>query len=76
MIQQVRYIVINPMQIQAVFFNGLTAQRLFNRHVANTIDAPERFVRLRLPSTSPAHAAMSFEKKLQAWMQINDYLKP
>jgi hypoxanthine-DNA glycosylase len=61
--------------IRAIFFNGVTAQRLFNRHVANAIDAPERFERLRLPSTSPAHAAMSLAEKLQAWKQIRDYLR-
>lgn len=60
--------------IQAVYFNGATAEQLYRRHVLATL--PGRLSKLelnRLPSTSPAHAAMSFESKLAAWRQILDY---
>lgn len=53
-------------QIKRVCFNGATAEACFNRHVLPEIE--KRSIRyVRLPSTSPAHAAMSFEHKLEAW---------
>ena len=55
--------------IQAVFFNGAKAEQVFNKHVVKTL-THETLVFTRLPSTSPAHAAMSYTKKLQAWQQI------
>lgn len=57
--------------IRDVFFNGATAQALFERRVRPDAD---RFVPgvvyRRLPSTSPAHAAMPFEEKLERWSVI------
>jgi hypoxanthine-DNA glycosylase len=57
--------------IRRVFFNGAKAEQSFRRHVLPALGsapdaAPERTY-TRLPSTSPAHAAMSFERKLEAW---------
>lgn len=50
--------------IDAVFFNGATADAMFHRHVR----ANARQTHLqRLPSTSPAHASLSFDAKLAAW---------
>ena len=52
--------------IRAVFFNGATAERLFSKYVSSTLtDNAPRFV--RLPSTSPANASISFALKLAAW---------
>lgn len=54
--------------IENVFFNGRKAQQLFDRLVVAT--ALRQYSAMRgvlLPSTSPAHAAMSFAAKLQAW---------
>ena len=62
--------------IKAVFFNGMTAEKLFMKHVAGSTEGQDGGCELiRLPSTSPAHAAMSFEEKLQAWSRILNYLK-
>ncbi len=53
--------------IHTVFFNGAKAQSLFARHVLGTLP-PEAGLRLvRLPSTSPANANLSRERKLAAW---------
>lgn len=55
--------------IRRICFNGTAAEAAFRRHVAPTLPAqPARH--LRLPSTSPAHAALAYEQKLAAWSAI------
>ena len=55
--------------IGTVFFNGATAERLFQAHCASGLARSDmRFV--RLPSTSPAHASVSFTLKLAAWQAV------
>lgn len=54
-------------RIDTLCFNGAAAQRYFNRRVAPTLEPRRALRRLRLPSSSPAHAALPFEAKLQAW---------
>lgn len=54
-------------QITHVFFNGGKAESSFRKHVR---DVGQGLVMTRLPSTSPAHASLSFEEKLAAWSQI------
>lgn len=49
-----------------IFLNGKKAQQSFLKHVT----FPERIVLTALPSTSPAHASLSFEQKLQMWSKI------
>lgn len=53
--------------ITRIRFNGATAESLFRRHVLPKLDAVPDL--LRLPSTSPAHAALGFEAKLAAWRE-------
>ncbi len=56
-------------EITRVFFNGSKAQACFKRHVSEEINTgPIAYA--RLPSTSPAHASLSFERKLRAWRVI------
>ncbi len=52
-----------------VFFNGTAAETVFRRHVRGRIALPALHF-TRLPSTSPAHAARSFEAKLAAWQAV------
>ena len=52
--------------IHTVCFNGATAEASYRRHVLPALsDVPMRYA--RLPSTSPAHASLSFDQKLAAW---------
>ena len=59
--------------IRAILFNGATSERYFRQLVLPTLATPERAL-LRMPSTSPAHAGMSFEQKLAAWRQLLDFI--
>jgi len=61
-------------EIRAVFFNGATSEKYFRRLALPQLQAAEHIQLLRLPSTSPANAGMSFEQKLAAWRQILAYL--
>ncbi|NSL56770.1 DNA-deoxyinosine glycosylase [Uliginosibacterium aquaticum] len=55
-------------KLQEIFFNGSAAEQLFRKHVAISI-LPGRLRLQRLPSTSPAHASLRPEAKLQHWRQ-------
>ena len=56
-------------KITQVFFNGATAECRFRMQVLPGLSAqPLQFT--RLPSTSPAHAALSYGQKRTAWRAI------
>ena len=58
--------------ISMICFNGKAAHAIFKRHFnASDFDHIEFHV---LPSTSPAHASMTREEKLQHWQVITDCL--
>ena len=57
--------------IRLVLFNGATAARLYQRHVVPTLTDPERAItRDTLPSTSGAHASLSFAQKAARWSAL------
>jgi len=57
--------------IRLIAFNGATAQTLYRRHVLPTLpEALRQMAALRMPSTSPAHAALSPQRKVQQWRQL------
>lgn len=60
--------------ITHVFFNGATAERCFRIHVQPALE-PGALRLQRLPSTSPAHAALDYRRKLAAWRSILQPLK-
>ncbi len=60
--------------VRAVAFNGAKALQSFRRQVMPVQKLPADLILLSLPSTSPAHASLSFEQKKQQWQQILDYL--
>ena len=63
-------------QIRAIYFNGTSAADLYRRHVLPRLAAPWRDLpRHRLPSTSPAHAALNLAEKLAAWRCMLEHLR-
>ncbi|HMD73383.1 MAG TPA: DNA-deoxyinosine glycosylase [Steroidobacteraceae bacterium] len=58
-------------RIESIGLNGAAAAVLYERLVERTLAQPlTRMRRVRLPSTSPAHASMSFDQKLAAWSEF------
>ena len=55
-------------RLMHVFFNGAKAESSWRRHVPSPIGRALCFT--RLPSTSPAHAALPRSRKLAAWRAI------
>jgi hypoxanthine-DNA glycosylase len=59
--------------IDRVFFNGRKSEEIFRRRVLPEIAAKFPDITYTvLPSTSPAHASLSFEKKLARWRVVAD----
>ena len=57
--------------LQAVAFNGGTSAKLGSRLLA---PLSGRLALIALPSSSPAHAARSFQDKAAAWRALSDHL--
>ena len=57
-------------QIERIFFNGATAETIFRRHVLPELKDQGEWQLLRLPSTSPAHAALSMQEKTRRWRTV------
>jgi hypoxanthine-DNA glycosylase len=58
-------------EIAAIFFNGATAERLYLTLALPTLPSGvAKIATRRLPSTSPAHAGVSFAQKLEAWKAV------
>ncbi len=59
--------------VAAIFFNGAKAALLFRQHVdLSLLPVLPRLV--TLPSTSPAHAALPVQKKLERWLEVKSFL--
>ena len=56
-------------KISHVFFNGAKAEACFRRHVLHELEQVP-LVYLRLPSTSPANAGITYASKLKDWQSI------
>ncbi len=52
--------------IEAIFVNGKTAEKLYKRYTEPVINRPS----VCLPSTSPANAAWSLDRLIEAWRVI------
>jgi len=54
--------------IRLICFNGQTSEKLYRRNALPTLPRPFAEIPTRqLPSTSPAHAGMTFARKLAQW---------
>jgi hypoxanthine-DNA glycosylase len=64
-------------RIHHVFFNGAKAEQLYRRLVLTRPAPPGDGLALRrLPSTSPANAALSKAEKLAAWRVVREAVEP
>lgn len=60
-------------RIRRVFFNGRKAEELYRRFVVPKLGEDFSGIRYEcLPSTSPAHAGMTFARKLDSWRKIKE----
>lgn len=57
--------------LRAVAFNGGTAARIGRKRLAGS---PEGLALIDLPSSSPAHARLRFEEKLERWSVLAEHL--
>ncbi len=58
-------------ELRAVAFNGGTSARIGRRQLAGV----EGLDLVDLPSSSPAYASVSFERKLETWLKLRFYLR-
>ncbi len=60
-------------ELRLVCFNGQAAAELYRRRVLPGLPAELQVLRYEvLPSTSPAYAAMTFERKLERWRIVRE----
>ena len=64
------FLAVHP-DIEILCFNGCKAAEIFRRWVLPDLPGTRAIHYKTLPSTSPAHAAMSFEDKLARWETIS-----
>lgn len=61
--------------VKGLFFNGTKAEQFFKKNVLKTLEQTDiNLIYERLPSTSPAHAAMTMEQKLKRWEIVKRYI--
>jgi double-stranded uracil-DNA glycosylase len=58
--------------IRRIFFNGEKAEKAFKRYVLPGLTGMEDISLVRLPSTSPANASITRDRKLQSWQTITE----
>lgn len=58
--------ILSVANIKQIFVNGKTAEKYYNKYIAKQIEQEA----ICLPSTSPANAAWSFERLVNAWKII------
>ena len=63
-------VILDNCDIKKIFVNGTTAYRLFMKYQQKAINRTA----VRLPSTSPANAAWSFERLYGEWRVIGEYI--
>ena len=56
--------------IRSVFFNGAKAKAIYDKYILPTLPPTLEIDYRQLPSTSPAHAVLSLQDKIQVWQQV------
>lgn len=62
--------ILNAADIKKIFVNGRTAEKCYNKYTKNVINKDA----VCLPSTSPANAAWSLQRLIDAWSVIKSEL--
>ena len=60
-------------EVRAVCFNGAASEKYFRQLVLPDLELGEIEL-IRMPSTSPANAGMSYLQKLDAWRRLLDFV--
>jgi double-stranded uracil-DNA glycosylase len=61
--------------IKKVFFNGRMAEKLYQKWILPTLNHGFSYLEYHcLPSTSPTHASLNFEQKIEAWKVIKQHV--
>ena len=60
--------------LRVIAFNGAASEKYFYQLEKHRLPVDHRLELIKLPSTSPANAAMNFQHKLVAWRQLLKYL--
>ena len=63
-------------ELKCIAFNGMKSRQLFDRLVLKSFSLSNGVELVNLPSSSPAHAAMSIERKIELWSVISRHLNP
>ena len=63
-------LILNYPNIKVIFCNGQKSYKNLLRILPNDFHLPI----IALPSTSPAHASLTYEEKLISWLKIKNYL--
>jgi hypoxanthine-DNA glycosylase len=63
-------------KIKTVCFNGTKAETVYNKYIRPQIDNKfDHLQYIKLPSTSPAYAAMNIQQKMTIWSNAVQYNK-
>ncbi len=60
--------------IRAIAFNGASSEKYFKKLVLPRLPKTTQIDLLRMPSTSPANAGISYQQKLEKWRQVLDFV--
>lgn len=63
-------VIIDNADIKQIFVNGKTAEKYYNKYIRDVIGREA----ICLPSTSPANAAWSIDRLIEAWSVIKEYI--
>jgi hypoxanthine-DNA glycosylase len=56
--------------LRLIAFNGKAASQIFMRHCGDLLAIHDQLTTVVLPSSSPAHAALNLQEKLEIWQSL------